>query len=570
MNVDYNPKYDLSKDFNAVANTNDTTPTEDSRTKKESITVNLSPTAIAVVSPAKQENFVVTAVKAQATETWTPVRNKSRSKPRSPANDTSPYSFSTPESKSYENENAFSVFNTECNYDNEDATTEHKEKPSSSGKDNKVPPTILKGKKNPNKSDKKTMENKELIRDLIEKGDVDECSIDEILKFINSNTKASVARMTQTLDTEAKLKTSIAKDQIAEAFDETIIESIKILHGETEEAVNKVKKTIKQAQDYEQRIDTLLHSPNLPSTTKEAITLINDEKTSAIEQLQNYILKCSQLHQDINEMKSDLHKPIDELATKLHENSEKLYQFEQKVDTDYHQDIINNADSRIEEMEANIELIKQKLSIDNNEDDDSNTTGPPPLIARDADSSDDDSTITEIIRSPSNNNHIDEFTIQNINYLTDQMNTLKCQAQDAAQKLDYIQDGLIKSVTIDLDNVRAITMSLKQKSNDWTDVQSTSSKTAADLKNLSQCHSKLNAEFVDQIADVWQHHNNLEYELKETKTSVHLLQDDLQLFQVKMMNELQDIKKNNLLSERKSEEQFQQLNLQMEMYQKET
>ena len=36
------------------------------------------------------------------------------------------------------------------------------------------------------------------------------------------------------------------------------------------------------------------------------------------------------------------------------------------------------------------------------------------------------------------------------------------------------------------------------------------------------------------------------------------------------MNELQDIKKNNLLSERKSDDKFQQLNLKMEAYQKET
>ena len=203
------------------------------------------------------------------------------------------------------------------------------------------------------------MKNKEIIRQLIENGEVDECTIDEVLDFINSDTKAKVAHMTRTLEQEASNKINIAKDQIAEAFDETIMESMQLLHSETETAINSVHETMTQVEDCRTQIQQLLDSPNLPLTTDDAIKSIHFEQANAIELIQVRYQECNRLHKEINEMKNDLDGPLDILTKKLHENSEKLYQFEQKVDTDYHHQIIKHADSRIEEMETNISLIKR-------------------------------------------------------------------------------------------------------------------------------------------------------------------------------------------------------------------
>ena len=420
MNVKPSSKYDLSKEFHAAA-TNNGTPTNQATKCKEDLDDDEPTLTMAVVSPPHTTKSEPT----NSTSEWTTVHNKTRSDSSSPvcsSGNHSYSSYSTPESKSYKNENKYSLFNQEYDDDkDQDATEDSSDKPKTPKAKTKAPTTFLESKENNILNQFVNMKNKDVIRDLINQGNVDECTIDEVLNYINSNTKASVARMAKTLETEAYHKTKVAKEQIAEAFDDTIIESMKILHSETTEAITSVHETIVQAQAYKKQIQTLLCSPNLPLSTQEAIETITSEKTDAIVKIQEYIMKCSRLHEEIGEIKTDLHAPIETLSKKLHENSERLYQFERKVDTDYHQAIVNGADSRIEDIANDLSILKSRFAhIDTNDDDDDNSmsTGPPPLVQRSDDSSDDDSSIESIqtFRQDSvNAQQFDEFNMTTIN-----------------------------------------------------------------------------------------------------------------------------------------------------------
>ena len=99
-------------------------------------------------------------------------------------------------------------------------------------------------------------------------------------------------------------------------------------------------------------------------------------------------------------------------------------------------------------------MFEEEEEDDDDDDDDDNSisTGPPPLIARDCDSSDDDDSSADC-----------SFFGEKDTTIESDINTLKSQMNETSQKMDFIQDGLLQSMTFDINAIRSSVMSLKQQ-----------------------------------------------------------------------------------------------------------
>ena len=282
---------------------------------------------------------------------------------------------------------------------------------------------------------------------------------------------------------------------IKATFDESEEKFVQQMFAKSNAALNNMQTVINHANVRETTLtDLIIKSARVGLEVNATLDEIVTEKQVALQEIKDLAQNIMHPQAVIDEMKTDLYDPINTLTNKLQENSERLYLFEQTINIDQNEVI----EHRLEDLEAEMEKLKiQSQNSDNDDDDNSTSTGPPPLIARDCDSSDDDDSSVDCSLFGERNTNIE-----------DDIKTLKSQMNENSQKMDFIQDGLLQSMTFDINAIRSSVMSLKQHEDN------------PELEVVSQSIRKLDQDTEQQIADIWLQQSKFSNKLSKLKLAV--------------------------------------------------